>query len=63
MAYGYQEHDNAKPVMDAIDLIDAHMLPFFAQDTSTGEWSFCLVFDEPLDGCCANPSLALSCPC
>jgi hypothetical protein len=29
-------HDGAQPVMDAIDFIDAHMLPFFAQDASTG---------------------------
>ena len=35
LAYGYQEHDNAPMVMDAIDLVDIHMLPFFAQDAST----------------------------
>ncbi|KAL1682820.1 glycoside hydrolase superfamily [Schizophyllum commune] len=46
MAYGYQEHDNAKPVMDAIDLIDAHMLPFFAQDTSTANKSWPLVIRD-----------------
>jgi len=31
-----QKNNGAEPVLDAIDLIDAHMLPFFAQDASTG---------------------------
>lgn len=36
MAYGYQEHGGAQDVLDAIDFVDIHMLPFFAQDASTG---------------------------
>lgn len=36
MAWGYQSHDNATDVMEAIDMIDAHMLPFFSQNASTG---------------------------
>jgi exo-beta-1,3-glucanase (GH17 family) len=36
MAYGYQEHDGAPDVLAAIDVVDAHILPFFAQDASTG---------------------------
>ncbi|KAJ6457141.1 glycoside hydrolase superfamily [Mycena vitilis] len=35
LAYGYQEDDGAKAVLDAIDLIDAHMLPFFSPKAST----------------------------
>lgn len=38
LAYGYQEHDGAQQVLDAIDAIGAHMLPFFAQDASTGKY-------------------------
>lgn len=37
MAYGYQKHGGAQNVLDAVDFIDIHMLPFFAQDASTGE--------------------------
>lgn len=36
LAYGYQERGGAQDVLDAIDSINAHMLPFFAQDASTG---------------------------
>ncbi|KAF9048843.1 glycoside hydrolase superfamily [Panaeolus papilionaceus] len=45
MAYGYQEHqdDGAQDVMDAIDLIDAHMLPFFSQKASTASQSWPIV--------------------
>jgi exo-beta-1,3-glucanase (GH17 family) len=35
MAYGYQKNNGAKPIMDAIDIIDAHMLPFFSTQAST----------------------------
>ncbi|KAF7312016.1 B-(1-6) glucan synthase [Mycena indigotica] len=35
MAYGYQERSSSQKVMDAIDLIDAHMLPFFSTEAST----------------------------
>ncbi|KAI0745412.1 glycoside hydrolase superfamily [Earliella scabrosa] len=43
LAYGYQEHDNAPMVMDAIDLVDIHMLPFFAQDASTSDKAWPIV--------------------
>jgi exo-beta-1,3-glucanase (GH17 family) len=36
MAYGYQEHDGAQEVLNAIDFVDIHMLPFFSQKASTG---------------------------
>ena len=36
MAWGYQSHDDATDVMEAIDMIDAHMLPFFSQNATTG---------------------------
>ena len=36
MAWGYQSYDDATDVMEAIDMIDAHMLPFFSQSASTG---------------------------
>jgi hypothetical protein len=38
MAYGYQSHGGAQDVLDAIDLVDAHMLPFFGGAASTGMW-------------------------
>lgn len=37
MAYGYQEHGGAQNVLDAIDSINIHMLPFFFQNASTGK--------------------------
>ena len=37
MAYGYQEHGGAQNVLDAIDSINIHMLPFFSQNASTGK--------------------------
>jgi len=37
MAYGFQKHGGAPDVLAAIDVIDAHILPFFASDASTGE--------------------------
>jgi exo-beta-1,3-glucanase (GH17 family) len=37
MAYGYQKHNGATDVLAAIDVVDAHILPFFASDASTGE--------------------------
>jgi len=36
MAYGFQENNNAPQIFNAIDLIDAHMLPFFSTHASTG---------------------------
>ena len=37
LAYGYQETPGAQIVLDAIDSINIHMLPFFAQNASTGK--------------------------
>jgi hypothetical protein len=37
LAYGYQEQGGAQNVLDAIDSINIHMLPFFAQNASTGK--------------------------
>lgn len=37
LAYGYQKYGGARGVLDAIDVVDAHILPFFASDASTGE--------------------------
>ncbi|KXN87211.1 hypothetical protein AN958_08601 [Leucoagaricus sp. SymC.cos] len=43
MAYSYQKHNGARSVMSAIDIIDAHMLPFFAKDASTAKRAWPLV--------------------
>ncbi|KAF5367137.1 hypothetical protein D9758_003870 [Tetrapyrgos nigripes] len=43
MAYGYTKNNGALPVMSAIDIIDAHMLPFFAQDASTATQAWPIV--------------------
>ncbi|THV05654.1 glycoside hydrolase [Dendrothele bispora CBS 962.96] len=43
LAYGYQKNNGAEPVMEAIDMIDAHILPFFAQDASTAAASWPIV--------------------
>ncbi|KAI0278474.1 glycoside hydrolase superfamily [Russula aff. rugulosa BPL654] len=39
LAYGYQERNTSgsQAVLDAIDVINAHMLPFFAGDATTGQ--------------------------
>lgn len=39
LAYGYQERGGAQDVLDAIDSINIHMLPFFSQQASTCELS------------------------
>ncbi|KAG7089979.1 hypothetical protein E1B28_011603 [Marasmius oreades] len=48
MAYSYQfqESNGSGQVMQAIDFIDAHMLPFFAQDASTADQSWPLVLRD-----------------
>ncbi|KAK0448915.1 glycoside hydrolase superfamily [Desarmillaria tabescens] len=46
MAYGYQERGGAKAVLDAVDLIDAHMLPFFSQQASTANASWPIVLTD-----------------
>lgn len=45
LAYGYQERNasGSQAVLDAIDSINAHMLPFFAGDATSGVYWF-LVF-------------------
>jgi len=42
LAYGYQERGGAQDVLDAIDSINIHMLPFFSQNASTGMLKHCL---------------------
>lgn len=37
LAAGYMMRGGAQDVLDAVDLISAHMLPFFAQDATTGD--------------------------
>lgn len=43
MAYGYQERGGAQDVLDAIDSINIHMLPFFSQQASIANNSWPLV--------------------
>jgi len=38
LAYGYQERGGAQNVLDALDFINIHMLPFFSQQASTGKF-------------------------
>ncbi|KAL9714477.1 hypothetical protein Ac2012v2_002792 [Leucoagaricus gongylophorus] len=42
LAYSYQKNGGAHPIISAIDMIDAHVLPYFAQDASTARnaWPF-----------------------
>jgi len=46
MAYGYQKNNGAAAVMQAIDLIDAHMLPFFSQSASTAANAWPIVLTD-----------------
>ncbi|KAF8963154.1 glycoside hydrolase superfamily [Flammula alnicola] len=48
MAYGYQEResDGSGDVMNAVDLIDAHMLPFFSAKASVASKSWGIVEDD-----------------
>jgi exo-beta-1,3-glucanase (GH17 family) len=43
LAYGYQETDDSQELLDVIDSINIHMLPFFAFDASTAKNSWPLV--------------------
>ncbi|KAI0695960.1 hypothetical protein C8T65DRAFT_698546 [Cerioporus squamosus] len=44
MAYGYQKNkDKAQAVLDAIDSINIHMLPFFSPDASTAQKAWPIV--------------------
>ena len=46
LAYGYQERGGAQDVLNAIDSINIHMLPFFAQTASTGAAAWPLVEND-----------------
>ena len=52
LAYGYQHVGGAQDVLDAIDSINAHMLPFFAGNATTGMYlpllSRCLLYQHLL---------------
>lgn len=43
LAYGYQERGGAQDVLDSIDYINIHMLPFFSTRASTGAQAWPLV--------------------
>ncbi|KAF9222678.1 hypothetical protein BS17DRAFT_796486 [Gyrodon lividus] len=43
LAYGYQERGGAQDVLDAIDFINIHMLPFFSAQATTGAAAWPLV--------------------
>lgn len=43
LAYGYQERGGAQDVLDAIDYINIHMLPFFSSLATTGALAWPLV--------------------
>jgi len=44
MAWGYQSVDSGTDVLKAIDMVDAHILPFFSQNASTGMFSSFLLY-------------------
>lgn len=46
LAYGYQERGGAQDVLNAIDSINIHMLPFFAQNASTANASWPNVLND-----------------
>ncbi|KAL0956472.1 hypothetical protein HGRIS_002618 [Hohenbuehelia grisea] len=46
LAYGYQERGGAQDVLDAIDSINIHMLPFFSQQASTAKNAWPLVQND-----------------
>lgn len=46
LAYGYQERGGAQDVLDAIDSINIHMLPFFARTASTSDKAWPLVMTD-----------------
>jgi len=46
LAYGYQERGGAQDVLDAIDSINIHMLPFFSQQASTAFNAWPLVLND-----------------
>ncbi|TCD60968.1 hypothetical protein EIP91_009249 [Steccherinum ochraceum] len=46
MAYGYQKNGGAQDVLDAVDFLDIHMLPFFSQSASTAAHSWPIVYGD-----------------
>ncbi|KAF8622756.1 hypothetical protein AX15_006846 [Amanita polypyramis BW_CC] len=46
LAYGYQERGGAQDVLDALDLINIHMLPFFSAQASIANRSWPLVLKD-----------------
>jgi exo-beta-1,3-glucanase (GH17 family) len=46
LAYGYQERGGAQDVLDAIDSINIHMLPFFSAQASIASKSWPLVLND-----------------
>ncbi|KZT27959.1 glycoside hydrolase family 17 protein [Neolentinus lepideus HHB14362 ss-1] len=46
LAYGYQERGGAQDVLDAVDFINIHMLPFFSQNASTAKNAWPLVLND-----------------
>ncbi|KAJ7284400.1 B-(1-6) glucan synthase [Mycena rebaudengoi] len=46
MAFGYQERANSQSILDAVDMIDAHMLPFFSTQASTASQSWPIVLTD-----------------
>ncbi|OJT09269.1 hypothetical protein TRAPUB_14266 [Trametes pubescens] len=46
LAFGYQERGGAQDVLDAIDSINIHMLPFFSQQASTSDQAWPLVLQD-----------------
>jgi hypothetical protein len=57
LAYGYQERNTSgsQAVLDAIDVINAHMLPFFAGDATTGVYSVPHAQIGPFKRCLTYP--------
>ncbi|KZT27947.1 glycoside hydrolase family 17 protein, partial [Neolentinus lepideus HHB14362 ss-1] len=46
LAYGYQERGGAQDVLDAVEFINIHMLPFFSQNASTVKNTWPLVLND-----------------
>ncbi|KAF8161209.1 hypothetical protein B0H34DRAFT_796031 [Crassisporium funariophilum] len=46
LAYGYQERGGAQELLDSLDSINIHMLPFFSQIASTANQSWPLVLTD-----------------
>ncbi|KDQ57758.1 glycoside hydrolase family 17 protein [Jaapia argillacea MUCL 33604] len=46
MAYGYQERGGAQDVLDAVDFVNIHMLPFFSQQASTADQAWPIIMND-----------------